>query len=247
MTSTNGDTVHNRDVAADSGSPAEDDPEGMKKFEARSDLDVVLNVAPWLDPNLMRGPSAGAYRTDAGRMLQIGALLSHLNVQNGCVRVSAIDLAKQEVVFDPVEGRDADWDKLTEKVRKHDHDTISVSVLSNRKSTASFLRDYMTNVMEDHSGCAGASSERAIILVSHDFASPSGTHGDRLWPDTQCACRFYHLRITGGREGDDLEKFLKPANPRRFDASSPENFRRVVAELIADLGSPPDRPREAAK
>ncbi len=224
---------------------------GMELLPVRNSrplrVDVILNVAPWLDPYLMRGPAAASYRTDAGRIAQIGALLSHISVPNGCVRVSAIDLSKLQVVFDPTDGKDADWDKLTDKIRKHDHDTIDVNVLSNRKSTAGFLRDYMTNLMEDRSACGGENAERAIILVSHDFSFPNGTHGDRLWPDTQCACRFYHLHITGASGGDDLEKFLKPANPRRLDAGSPEEFRKVVAELIGDLGSAPGHGHEAAK
>ena len=211
-------------------------------------VDIILNVAPHLEPNYMARTSATQYRAVAGRVLQIGSLLSHLNIDRGCVRVSAVDLSKLSVVFDRVDGRTADWDKLTEQVRKIDHDTVSVDVLSNRKSTAGFLRDFMTNIMMDSSACGAstAKTDRVVILVSHDFQFPSGTHGDHLWPDVQCACRFVYLRIDSV-SADDLEKFLKPADPRRVDVHSPEQFRKTVAELIEDLSGGRARAREAAQ
>ena len=211
-------------------------------------VDIVLNLAPHLDPNYMARTSAVQYRSVAGRMIQIGALLSHLNVVPGCVRVSAVDLSKLSVLFDRLDGNSADWDKLTEQVRKLDHDTVSVDILSNRKSTAGFLRDYMTNLMVDGSGCGDANEkpDRLILLVSHDFQFPAGTHGDFLWPDVQCACRFDFLRIDSAGF-DDLDKFLKPANPRRFEVRSPEQFRKTVADLIDDLSGGRARAREAAQ
>ena len=210
-------------------------------------VDIVLNVAPHLEPNYMARTTAVQYRAVAGRMLQIGTLLSHLRIDRGCVRVSAVDLAKLSVVFDRLDGRSIDWDKLTEQVHKIDHDTVSVDILSNRKSTAGFLRDYLTNMMVDDSGCGAGNgkTDRVIVLVSHDFQFPSGTHGDHLWPDVQCACRFVHLRIDSAGF-DDLEKFLKPANPRRFEVHSPEQFRKTVADLIEDLSGGRARALEAA-
>ena len=210
-------------------------------------VDVILNVAPHIDPYLQRRNGAAEYRSVTGRMLQIGALLSHLGVDRGCVRVSAVDLSKLSVVFDRIDGRTADWDKITEQVRKIDRNTISVDVLSKRKSTAGFLRDYATRIMTDESGCGPGNekTERALILVSHDFQFPSGTRGDHLWPDIQCACRYYYLRIHS-IGSDDLDKFMKPANPRRLDAEDPDQFRKVLAELIDDLSGGRARAREVA-
>ena len=212
-------------------------------------VDVILNLAPWVDPYMQRGTSAATYRSDSGRMLQIGAVLAHLGLQNGCVRLGAVDLSKLEVVFDRIDGPDTDWDKLTELVRKRDHDTISVAVLGKRKSTAGFLRDYLTNLMTDDSACSspGGKTDHVIVVVSHEFAFPSGTKGDHFFPDVQCACRYYHLRINVGAPlaGDDIEKFLKPANPRRFDIGSPEQFRKALAQMIEDLSGGRERMREA--
>ncbi len=215
-------------------------------------VDIVLNFAPWIDPYLQRRTTASAYRADSGRMLQIGAVLSHLNVERGCVRVGAVDLSKLTVVFNRLDGHDADWDKITEQVRKIDHNTVSAAVLGNRKSTAGFLRDYMTDLMTDASGCGPGSekTDHVIVLVSHDFQFPAGTRGDRLWPDVQCSsCRYYHLRINGGGPGssDDLEKFFKAANPRRFDVNSPEQFRKALAEMIDEFSGGRERAREAAR
>src|SRR5205085_380861 len=55
-------------------------------------LDVVLNFANWLDPELRQSPSATLYRRRIGRLLQIGSVLSHLGLANGCVRVSGMDV-----------------------------------------------------------------------------------------------------------------------------------------------------------
>ena len=215
-------------------------------------VDFVLNFAPWIDPYMQRRTSTSMYRADSGRILQIGAVLSHLQIERGCVRVGAVDLSKLTVVFDRLDGRAANWDKITEQVRKIDHNTVSAAVLGNRKSTAGFLRDYLTDLMADASGCGPGSekTDRVIVLVSHDFQFPAGTHGESLWPDVQCSsCRYYHLRIIGGGPGssDDLEKFFKAANPRRFDVNSPEQFRKALAEMIEEFSGGRARAREAAQ
>src|ERR1051325_5014567 len=88
-------------------------------------VDVILNLAPHIDPFQQRRNAAGEFRAVTGRMLQIGALLSHLQVDRGCVRVSAVDMSKLTTVFKPQDGLNADWDKLTEQARKVDHNTVS--------------------------------------------------------------------------------------------------------------------------
>jgi hypothetical protein len=208
-------------------------------------IDVVLNFSPWIDPFMIQNTPAVAFRIDSGRMIQIGAVLSHLAVDRGCVRVAGVDLSRIAVAFEPTDARNLDWNAIAEQVRKTDHNTVSVDVLSKKKSPAPFLHDYMTELMKDSSGCAQTNQkgEHVILFVSHGFEFPSGTRHDPLAADSQCGCRFYYIRITRGMS-DDLDDFFKQVNPRRFDVANPEQFRRALAELLRELnGNTPDRPR----
>ncbi len=209
-------------------------------------VDIVLNLSPFVDPSFLARTTPTQSRSAVGRILQIGSVLSHLDLAGGCVRVSAIDLSKLSVPFEPVDGRSADWDKLEEQAHRIDHNTVSVDVLGNRKSTPGFLAEHLSKLAADNSACGGSDKpERVVVLVSHDFQFPSGSHADRA-PDFQCTCRFIYLRVAS-RGLDDIDKFLKPANAHRIDVHSPEQFRKALADLIAALSGGRERAREVAQ
>lgn len=206
-------------------------------------VDLVLNIAPPTDSGWRSTTSQSRFRAVAGTIMQAGAVLSDLGIENGCVEVSAIDLAQLQVVFERMPARDADWDKLAKQVEKRNNATISVAALGDKSATGNFLEKYMEKIGKAGSDCASGSggADHVVMFVSKNFDFPSGTRGAHLDPDPGQTVRYYLIRISRTGGGDDLVHFFKPVDPRRFDVSSPEEFRGFLANLISELSetSPP--------
>lgn len=201
-------------------------------------VDIILNVAASVDRFQDEAPSESQYRSTAGSMLQAGAVLSNFGLTRGCVRISAIDLSKTESVFEPMSARGIDWQKFAKKIEKRDNDTISVKVLSRPSSIAEFLEEYLKKVADDRSGCSDESGpvDHAIIFVSQAFSFRTGKLEDVAQPSAERPVRYLLVRINRSGGGDDLARFFKALQAQRFDANSPEQFRAVLAQLVADLG-----------
>jgi hypothetical protein len=192
-------------------------------------VDVILNVSAPVDESFLGNTPVSQYRSTAGIISQLGAILSHLDVENGCVRVSALDLSQLGVVFDRVDGQTADWDKLAKMISDRETNTINVRALGH-------------GVADDRSGCGTSAGpiEHAIIFVSRNFSFPSGGRGERYVAGEPGDVRYFQFRINRGAGSDDLVRFFQPAHPRRFDVDSPEQFRSSLADLIAALGGASD-------
>ena len=199
-------------------------------------VDVILNVAPPADSG-WRSTTQSQYRAIAGAMLQAGAAISSLGIENGCVEVSGIDLAQLQVVFERMPARDADWNKLAKAVDKRNNATVSVAALGNKSATGEFLGKYVSKIASSAAECGEATrgTEHAVLFVSANFSFPSGTHGTHVELEPGQTVRYFLVRVSRAGGGDDLVHFFKPADPQRFDASSPEEFRAVLAQLVAAL------------
>src|SRR5207248_24969 len=116
-------------------------------------LDVVLNFANWLDPELRQSPSATLYRRRIGRLLQIGSVLSHLGLVNGCVRVSGMDVNTARKVFDRADANTFNWEKTQQSVSIADQELMDVSTLQHRTETALAFRRFLSDVLYNSGGC----------------------------------------------------------------------------------------------
>ena len=201
-------------------------------------VDMILNVSPPVDPYMERATPGSLYRLAAGMTLQAAAVLSQLRLNQGCVRVSAIDLSKLEVVFAPEDPARQDWSKLFQQLEdRNNNDTVSVKALTHRTETADFLADFIRKIAGDRSGCGvDEPTGHAVVFVSREFSFPSGTHDTRFDPQTESGIRYFQVRLKRYGNGDDLDHFFKPVMARRYDAGSPEQFRDAVAKLVTDLG-----------
>lgn len=201
-------------------------------------VDVILNLAAPVDRFEDEAPTQSQYRSVAGSMLQAGAVLSNLGLERGCVRISAIDLSKAESVFEPRPAQGIDWEKLAKQIQKRNNETISVKVLSSRSSTADFLAAYLKKIADDRDGCSDETGpvDHAVIFVSQNFSFRTGKLEDVAGEGAERSVRYLLVRINRSGGGDDLGRYFKALQARRYDAGSPEQFRAVLAQLISDLG-----------
>ncbi len=213
-------------------------------------IDVVLNFSPWPEPRRVspflrmrpmqwRTPTISDQRQSVARMLQIGSVLSGLGAKNGCVRVTGMQLQRMSMLFDGLDASHADWKKIGDEINKKDPNTIDVHALAGRTHVAEFLKQKLSALLADSSGCAlQGEARRVIILVSPGVEFPEGTQLVRLAPEADS--QVFYLKV-GYDVPDDIERALKPAKPRRFTVEDPRKFRQALAEIIKDLGKAPGR------
>ncbi len=158
-------------------------------------VDVVVNFSQRVDPREKVEKSAFAFRQTMGRLLQIGSVLSHLDVQSGCVRVSVVDTLRMKVMFDRANGRDLDWEFVGSKFSKQEQGSVDVHTLENRTQASAFLHDFLKKIETDRSGCGSdATPERAIVVAASPVAFPEGTKMQRL--DPECDCRYFYVHTS---------------------------------------------------
>ncbi len=196
-------------------------------------LDVVLDFSN-TENRREAQDVAVAYRQNAGVLLQIGSLLSHLGV-NGCVRVHGIEVLRMRSLFD-ADGRTSDWDKISRAVYGTNRATVDVGTLAARKKASAFFHDYLLKLFGD-SGCGAGepAAERAVVVVSRDIEFPSGTKIERL-DGPGCRCRLFYLELPASATSDAVGTMLKPLDPRHLRIGSPRQFRQAVAQIIRELG-----------
>lgn len=110
-------------------------------------VDIVANLALSDAANsYYRQAPDWMYRINADTLLQVSNVLSQLDLKNGCVRFSAIDILRQKAF---VEGRDAasmDWENILQQIEDFQRVKIEARVLASqskpRMPSRSFSRKF---------------------------------------------------------------------------------------------------------
>jgi hypothetical protein len=193
-------------------------------------VDVVLNFSSGDNRRTPQG-AAMLYRQNAGALLQIGSVLSHLGAAGGCVQVHGVDVLRMKKIFEG-EAAGADWKKISHTVYGADRTTVDVATLAGQKQASAWFAGYLRALFAANACGAG---ERVVIVVSRDMEFASGTKLERLG-EKDCNCRMFYLEIPGFNLLDELWTMLKGAGARHMKAGNPREFREALAEIISELG-----------
>jgi len=207
-------------------------------------LDVVVNLA-LSDATNRRYTQAPdwVYRSNAGVLLQIGKVISQLDLREGCIRFSALDILRQKVFVDRVTGANTDWDQLTHSVESIQRNKIDVHVLEQQKMTPALFARFLEQVASDRGTCGVTGREplHVLIVISDAFLFPTKAAMTVVRPEVASGTQCYYLQVNPIRGGawDQIGHVIGPLHPRRWEFSSAERFRRVVAELVAEIENEP--------
>jgi hypothetical protein len=180
-------------------------------------------------------PSIPAYEMETGRILQTGDLLARLAPQSGCVRVSAVDALRAKTMLDRADAKTLNWEEFEKHIKSFDQDTVDVSVLTNKKGPAQFMRRYLDQLSADSNACR-AGAIHYIVIVSHEVPFPA--KDEKLPEVDRERARFYYLyNQIGSSMGDDLADLLKPVKPEKLSFNTPRDLRKAFAKIVSDLKS----------
>lgn len=190
-------------------------------------LDIVLDVS--------RGGAAGDeyYRRYVGLVVQIGNVLSHMEVESGCIRVSVTDILRMKTIFDRTGENTLDWDKFEQQVEKYDQNTVDAGVLANKKGPARFAQRFFRTLYSDQGRCGAV--RHYVILVSANWRLPSVSGEERLGAEDRERATLFWLTGPAWEGGPHLSDVVKPAEPRQLTIGRPQDFRKAIGTLVKEL------------
>lgn len=205
-------------------------------------IDVVLNltndmqmsVEPTFFSRLRQYSVEGALQGSV-------VMLSQLQPDNGCVRVSAVDIIHLQVALDQAPADpNTNWTAVRETLNKNrDAITVDVKTLEGRHKAREFFSRFIDKVVSDTSGCGSLAehTDRAFIIVSDSLLFPNHSYEEPLSAPAQVGHKFFHFRVTSHSipTWDQVARMLSPLHPRRFEIDSPMDLRKAVAKMIEDL------------
>ena len=208
--------------------------------DAPVEVDVVANLSLSDTANSRRAEAPDwMYQFNAAVVTEISYVLSEFGVKNGCTRLSALDIPRQEVLADFEDTRTFDWSWIHTALQNRSRDKIDVHTLANAKKTPSFLASYLARLASDPRRCAGQEGRtpvRILIVVSDAFVFPYRTEMRQAQPSAAWASSYYlELVPMFGPRWDEMRNVLKPLNPVRMEVANPDGFRRILVQLIHEI------------
>ena len=182
-----------------------------------------------------------AYDFNLTSLLPILKTFSQMEVSNGALNVEVLDLVRRKVSFEQDDARNLDWPRLKEAVTRADPTKIDVHALQDAKHTAAFLRQEVARRLND--GKDGPQATPVLVVISSAaFFDSLDDINDTLLPK-ECNCAVYYIcyspagmRYRVSRpQFDNVKRVLKPLPVKGHYAETPQDLRRVMAEILDDV------------
>lgn len=228
------------------------------KHEVR--VDVIANVSPSEQP-------VGRRRTmpwRPGILVPTLKVVSQTRVRPGTMNVDLLDVLRRKVLFHQTSVRDLDWDAMRPALSETSAGVIDVKALEDRKHDLAFLIAELNKRIE---GVDTQPLAMILISNPVEFESTQSLDSGRLIQCRSCRLFYVRVRpplipgaqgpmapprggrrMGGGGMGrpipsyfenavDHIEPALKPLAPRVFDISSPEQLRKALAAILAEIAA----------
>jgi hypothetical protein len=169
----------------------------------------------------------------------LGALaaLSQMELSDGSISITGLDLVRRQVMFEQRDFRSVEWASLMEAMKKAQRPELSAKALQGSKNNGAFFREILTQRLTAEPA-EGGDPLRVVVVVTSSRLFESGSDLRPLQIEGECHCRVYYLRfrLNVNDVFDELEKLMKPLRPRTFNLISTRDLRKAIAEIVDDLG-----------
>lgn len=167
----------------------------------------------------------------------IGALaaLTQMDLTDGTISITGLDLARREVSFEQRQFRHVEWGPLLEALKKAQSPGITAKALQGSKENGAFFRDFLDRRLSEDS--TENEPLRVVIVVTSSWLFEKGADLKPIQIEGDCNCRIYHLRfrLNANDVFDQLERFMRPLRPKTFNLVTARDLRRAIAEIVAEL------------
>ena len=215
-------------------------------------VDLVVNLTP---SEQLAGSTRVQNRT-FGVLLPATKVLSQVDWAGATFRVSLLDLSRRRVTWQQESAGGLDWSKAGSAISEVNPGIIDVKSLAQRQFSAEFFLHEIRRRIGEAKGPAPRRSRVLIVLSSAvRFAPDQELHPIAL--DGPSDAKVFYIRCqpparvvfgppeseargrtvvrTGYVAIDQLEPLLKPLDPRLFDVTTPEQFRKALATILGEI------------
>jgi hypothetical protein len=186
-----------------------------------------------------------------------------MDVENGSINVTLLDLERRKVSFSQEGAAKLDWTGLRASLVENEPNTIDVHALENHEQNAQFFISEVRKRLERTE--SNLESARVLIVLSGPMAFPKGQDLSPIEATPGPGTKVFYIRYLpprpelsfmtsnlGGRSmrpplsppgsfgrapssDDSLARTLKPLSPRIFDVTVPIEFRNALAAILSDI------------
>ena len=196
---------------------------------------LEVQLISTLNPPVQWTGRARVLRTQSDVTVGAVAALSQIELAEGTLSITGLDLVRREVLYDQAGVRGVDWPTFTQALKKAQIPSVSAKALQESKNNAAFFREFLSRRIGGEPSDNGAM--RIIIVVTSSQLFERGSDLTPLQIEGDCRCKLYHLRfrLNNNDVFDEIEKIIKPLHPRTFDLSTSQDVRKAIAEIVSDL------------
>lgn len=210
---------------------------------------------------------AAQLRSERSRAALIAALkaLAQIDVRNGTLNVSVLDVARRESLFRQESVTRLDWAALETALKGDNPNRIDARALKERKLEVQFFLDEIRRRLAPDE----KNSRAAVIVLSAPMAFPADTDRKPIEPAAGGDARLFYIRYQTiltrspaasfddfmesprrapfgsmdtlahatvlGGVLDQLGATLKPLHPHAFEVWSPMDFRKAAVEIAREI------------
>jgi hypothetical protein len=220
-------------------------------------VDLVVNLTP---SERFTGSSRVQSR-NMGALLPSVKVLSQVTWNNATFSLALLDLARHRVAWqqDDIRQQGIDWSHASVSLSEVNPGIIDVKSLEKRTHNAQFFLDEIRRRVR------ASKRAEAVIVLSSPVEFEPGQEMRPIALDGPSNARIYYIRyqpfppIYFGRGAprtriqlpdgspaprggfaatlDQLEPLLKPLEPRLFEVATPEQFRKALAAILAEIAA----------
>lgn len=213
-------------------------------------IDLVVNLTP---SELFTGSALVQDRT-FGTLLPIAKVLSQVDWGRATFSLALLDLSRRRVIWHEENTRGLDWSQAGTSLAEVNPGIIDVKSLEKRQYSAEFFLNQIRQRIFRRSAPRGS---RVLIVVSSGIQFASGQQLHPIALDQPSGAHVFYIRYQpppqiylglAGRQRvvpptarngiagfDQLEPLLKPLDPRVFEVYQPEQFRKALAVILAEI------------
>ena len=209
---------------------------------------VRINLIVNLTPSERLAGSSRVQNRNFGSLLPATKLLSEVDWGTSPFHLELLDLARLKVTYRQEHAGPLDWLITNASLQEVKPGLIDVKSLENRQHSAQFFLDQVNKQLQTKQ------PQTVLIILSSAVEFGAGQEMRPVVPDPAGNARVFYVRYLtpagrmGGRRGngfppnnpnqspfDQLAGLLKPLEPHLYEVSSPEQFRKALAAILAEV------------
>jgi hypothetical protein len=226
--------------------------EGRLRLPVETRHPTQVSLVVNLTPAERFATSSRIQNRNLGALLPATKVLSEVDWHNAKFSIELLDLSRRSVAFRQGDMQLLHWADARGALTEANAGTIDVKALANRRLSADFFLNQIAQKIQAPAA-PGKSSRVVIILSASVFFEP----GVEMHPIDMSAppdvtvfyVRFQQpqppVRLPDNPDfippprrllpEDQLEPLLRPLAPRLFDVTTPLQFRRALAAILAEI------------